>query len=367
MFVELKDASLLALFPRFLETTITSYTHPLAKSSSSSINEPTDALVFPPSLSLTRGVKPVSCHSHNDYWRPRPLYSAVHAGCIGVEADIWLYSDELYVGHTTSTLEPNRTFNHLYVRPLVEILDARNTRRTLKGETPNGVFLEAPHQTLVLLVDFKMDGQETWPFFMDQLNPLREKGYLTYYDGSRRVDGPVTVVGTGNAPFHLIASNSTHRDIFYDAPLARLSEGGGYMESYRPEFGHAFQAVKSVRSPSSASSSPYQNYDFTNSFYASASFMKSIGTCWAWMLSKSQVNTIRSHVRDAHEKGLYVRYWSSPTFPHGFRDRIWRLMIREGVDMLNTDDLVAATTKDWKWKGKWAWIESEGSEAAGEG
>jgi hypothetical protein len=34
---------------------------------------------------------PVGCHSHNDYWRRVPLYSALQAGCIGVEADVWLF------------------------------------------------------------------------------------------------------------------------------------------------------------------------------------------------------------------------------------------------------------------------------------
>jgi hypothetical protein len=29
---------------------------------------------------LTGDVKPVACHSHNDYWRKVPLYSALSAG-----------------------------------------------------------------------------------------------------------------------------------------------------------------------------------------------------------------------------------------------------------------------------------------------
>jgi hypothetical protein len=74
----------------------------------------------------TRNVQPIPCHSHNDYWRRVPLFDAIHAGCISVEADVWLFKerDELYVGHGTASLTPGRTFASLYINPLVELLDA---------------------------------------------------------------------------------------------------------------------------------------------------------------------------------------------------------------------------------------------------
>ncbi|KAI5296693.1 Histidine biosynthesis bifunctional protein hisB, partial [Ascosphaera pollenicola] len=238
---------------------------------------------------------------------PYPLYSAIHAGCIGVEADIWLYNQELYVGHTTSTLQPNRTLNSMYVKPLVEILDARNPpdQRT-NATSPNGIFMEAPQQTLVLLIDFKMDGDETWPYLMEQLNPLREKGYLTYFNGTTRVEGPVTVVGSGNAPYHLIVANSTYRDVFYDAPLAYLHQQPVSNNDEQRSQHHADSRSNSTRrshTPTSAPSS-LPAYDYTNSYYASASFKKFVGTCWGWLVSKAQLDTIRSHVHSAHERGL---------------------------------------------------------------
>lgn len=73
----------------------------------------------------TRNILPIPCHSHNDYWRRVPLLDAIHAGCISVEADVWLFKDreELYVGHGTSSLTRERTFNSLYINPLVDLLD----------------------------------------------------------------------------------------------------------------------------------------------------------------------------------------------------------------------------------------------------
>ena len=46
----------------------------------------------------TRDVVPIPCHSHNDYWRRVPVFDAIHWGCTGIEADVWLFDDELYVG-----------------------------------------------------------------------------------------------------------------------------------------------------------------------------------------------------------------------------------------------------------------------------
>jgi hypothetical protein len=89
---------------------------------------------------------------------------------------------------------------------------------------PRGVFDEAPDQTLVLLVDFKTNGRETFPVVLEQLQALREKDYLTYHDGTTLHSRPVTVVGTGNTPFDMITGMPSRRDIFFDAPLDEMWE-----------------------------------------------------------------------------------------------------------------------------------------------
>lgn len=78
----------------------------------------------------TKDILPIPCHSHNDYWRRVPLFDAIHAGCISVEADVWLFedSDELYVGHGTASLTPDRTLSSLYVNPLVDLLEKMYVR-----------------------------------------------------------------------------------------------------------------------------------------------------------------------------------------------------------------------------------------------
>lgn len=69
----------------------------------------------------------------------------------------------------------------------------------------------------------KTSGPETLAESQAQLQPLREINYPTHWNGKHRVMGLFTIVATGNAPFSsVLALNPTHRDIFFDAPLARL-------------------------------------------------------------------------------------------------------------------------------------------------
>ena len=53
---------------------------------------------------FTQGIMPKSVHSHNDYWRPKPFYSALSNGVISVEADVWLYNGTLYVSESPSEI-----------------------------------------------------------------------------------------------------------------------------------------------------------------------------------------------------------------------------------------------------------------------
>ncbi|KKK23558.1 hypothetical protein AOCH_004141 [Aspergillus ochraceoroseus] len=298
---------------------------------------------------VSRDIFAVGCHSHNDYWRRIPLYSALQAGCVGVEADVWLFDNELYVGHTTSSLTPSRTLKSLYIDPLMEILARQNPitpfHPTL-DHPPNGVFDTDPSQSLILLIDFKTDGEETWEYVYAQLAPFRERGYLTYFDGTGIVNGPITVVGTGNAPFNLVTANNTYRDIFFDAPLDLMADETDNRDAdaaHEERGDNAGQGLSGL-SPGDLEST---TFNMTNSYYASVSFKKSIGFPWMFRLSESQMSLIRAQIAGAHRRGLKVRYWGTPNWPRSLRNHIWEILVREGVDMLNVDDLQSATRKEW--------------------
>lgn len=135
------------------------------------------------------------CHSHNDYTRDVPLYDALSAGCMSVEADVWLYSGNLRVAHTDPG-NSGPTIQDLYINPLIALLDAHNP----KGGSSNGVYPQNSSQSFVLLIDFKSDGTTTWNAVYSALQPLRDAGYLSYWDASGFMSRPITFVASGNAP-----------------------------------------------------------------------------------------------------------------------------------------------------------------------
>lgn len=122
----------------------------------------------------------------------------------------------LYIGHEPQALTPNRTFGGLYIEPLVNILMDQNPKTPFtqqltlspayplcpRGSKARGVFDRDGGQTLYLFVDVKTDGFTTWPYVVQALEPLREKGWLTRVNGTTIINGPITVVGTGNSSVH---------------------------------------------------------------------------------------------------------------------------------------------------------------------
>lgn len=339
---------------------------------------------------FSRDINPIPCHSHNDYWRLVPLYSAIGAGCISVEADIWLFEEELYVGHSIASLTRNRTLHALYIDPLLSILSKQNPTTPFHDGrySLNGVFDTKPDQSLVLLIDFKTPGVDLWPYVLSALAPLRERRFLTHLDGDRIVERPITVVGTGNAPFELVSSKASNPDldVFYDAPIGVMDETGeiekpGALQeddSARLK-GSAINDVPFVRRRSpkdsrgpadgrtsiDSSVTPVQDlpnilstvaadsYNTTNSFYASGSFNDIFGHLIDNRFSSKQMKILRDQVRGAHRRGLKARYWELPYWPISLRNYVWDVLVKEGVDLLNVDDLKGATERDWRLPHSW--------------
>ncbi|KAL8715350.1 MAG: hypothetical protein Q9220_000683 [cf. Caloplaca sp. 1 TL-2023] len=328
---------------------------------------------------FSRGILPVPVHSHNDYWRKVPLYSAIEAGCMSVEADVWLFDGQLYVGHSLASLTPNRTLASLYIDPLVTILENQNPSTPLhpdSNSSHHGVFDTVPEQSLTLLIDFKTAGSALFPSVVAALQPLRSRGYLTHRNGTRILNRPVTVIGTGNTPFNMVESDATnpYHDIFFDAPLGAMWEGvpgeqipdgpkaeapvyGTDIDASMPELaatGHEQRgALDDVGQGKSGAPQDIDAYTTANSLYASVSFTQAVGHVLFGKLSEPQLALIRGHIRGAHRRGLKVRYWELPFWPIGLRNYIWDVLVKEGVDILNVDDLKAATKKDWSKRMGW--------------
>ncbi|KAJ5545574.1 hypothetical protein N7494_003159 [Penicillium frequentans] len=323
LFFSLAWCGLVYLFPDDLDFTLDAWVLPGGRPS-----------IF--SHWMTHGVTPVACHSHNDYWRQVPLHSALTAGCISIEADVYLSRNELLVGHSRHTLARGQNLPAMYLDPLLKMLQKHNTGsinlssdRHIVQDDVAGVFANDPSQSLILLVDFKFEGEHIWPHLVQNLEPLREAGYLTHFNGSSVVQRPITIVASGDAPFHHILDRNTSRDIFFDAPLGELS--------------HISPDLPTAEPP----------YNSNNSYYASVNFKEEIGSIRGNQFSQDQLAKIRHQVRVAHEHGLKVRYWGTPSWPRGLRNHVWHILVREGVDVINVDDLRDATQQDWRKHRSW--------------
>ncbi|CCH42287.1 putative secreted protein [Wickerhamomyces ciferrii] len=254
-------------------------------------------------------------HSHNDYWRDIPLYTALSYGVQSVEADVWHFEgdDTIYVGHHEAALNAERTFEATYINPLVQILTAANPNNTFTAsETkPNGVFDTDSGATLYLWVDLKTDGDTLIQYVIKALEPLREKGWLTTYTEGEGIKwGPITVVGTGNTPYDFVSSQKS-RDYFFDGPLKTLNSS--YPKELNP--------------------------------IASASLKKLIGTEDINIngLNDQQFDLLKTYIDEAHSQGIKTRLWDVPWWPVKLRNNLWRQILDAGSDFLNADDLEFAS------------------------
>lgn len=68
--------------------------------------------------SLTQGIIPKALHSHNDYWRQLPFYSALSVGAVSIEADVWLYNGTLHVSRRCFFFFFRKSDSSEHCRPL---------------------------------------------------------------------------------------------------------------------------------------------------------------------------------------------------------------------------------------------------------
>lgn len=182
--------------------------------------------------------------------------------------------------------------------------------------TKNGVFDTDSAQTLYLFVDVKTDGPSTFPAVVSALEPLRAGGWLTTYNGTI-TPGAVTVIGTGNTPLNQVQGVSP-RDYFFDANVALLSTS---------------------QSNITADVSPI----------ASTQFSRYVGTINGTEFNSTQLEIVEGHLSVAKSRGIGGRYWDTPAWPDSTRNAVWTELTRQGVALLNADDLLGAAGFTVQW------------------
>ena len=239
------------------------------------------------------GPKPlINAHAHNDYEHERPLFDALDHGFTSVEADIYLVDGDLFVAHGSKEIKPERTLRSLYLEPLKKRI-TQNTGR---------VYPKGPQ--FMLFIDIKTPSVATYKV-LDKIL-IGYKSIITSFDSKGRNDKAVIVYISGNRPRAFMES----QPLRYAAYDGRLSD----LNSDTPA---TLIPIISDRWPSHFS-------------YRGAGPMPG-----------DQKQKLKTIVETAHKKGRIVRFWSTPDRPSPERENLWRELLDCGVDLLNTDDLIA--------------------------
>ncbi|GAA6054698.1 hypothetical protein NBRC10513_003532 [Rhodotorula toruloides] len=288
---------------------------------------------------FSRNIPERRIHSHNDYWRDVPVYTALSHGALSIEADVWLNpkDDKLYVSHNVASLTRARTFSRLYIDQLVDLLSRANVHEeetaffdetdywTMENEReerrPWTSFYEGNLTPIQLLVDLKTRGNETYHAVLRELEPLRSRGWLTTRNGTHVEPGPVSVLLTGNGINLDVRSQvapQTSRDVFLDAPLLRLDE--------------TWQGIDGEQ----------YGWNSTLAPMASASFASATSWDGRRAIATTEETALSQLLQTAQKRGFKTRLWSTPRWPTHVRDRVWRTLYDLGTDWLDADDIEAA-------------------------
>jgi glycerophosphoryl diester phosphodiesterase len=245
------------------------------------------ALANAPAQNATPAVEPLAnAHSHNDYWRQRPLFDALDRGFTSVEADVFLVDGHLLVGHDREGLQAGKSLESLYLDAL------------LRRARENGGRIYQSSPRFFLLIDIKSDARVTYRRLNEALSTY--VAMLTSVERGKIHERAVTVVVSGNRlPFEEAAA----ADPRYAGLDGRISD----LDSDHP-----------------AHVMPMISDNWTNQF------------SWrgAGPMPVAEKAKLQAIVQRAHGAGRVVRFWATPE-----SEDAWRELRSAGVDLINTDEL----------------------------
>jgi Glycerophosphoryl diester phosphodiesterase family len=224
-------------------------------------------------------------HAHNDYEHARPLLDALDHGFCSVEADVYLVNGALLVAHDLKDVHPDRTLRSLYLDPLLKRV------RGNKGR----VYSAGPEFTL--MIDVKSEAVAANAAIDKVLRDYAEM--LTVFHRDRTEPKAVTVIISGNRDRAAMA-----------AQWPRLTGYDGRLQD--------------LDSTDPAQLVPLISADWRSSF------------TWrgAGEFPDAERQKLQQIVQKAHAAHRRVRFWGTPDSPD-----VWKILVSERVDLLNTDDL----------------------------
>ncbi|MFI4861080.1 MAG: hypothetical protein ACIAXF_10405 [Phycisphaerales bacterium JB063] len=248
-------------------------------------------------------------HAHNDYDHPVPLLTALDAGMLSIEADVFLRDGTLYVAHDEEDIQPDRTLQALYLDPLWQRFQERG------GTQPGHPFGGAVRDSgvpVLLMVDLKDRGHDAW---------LALESLLAQYPGLARhvkhpadehetqhsegmppptlTPGPVLAVVSGDRPIDAIA-RARSRYCGYDGRWPD-DAGSAAKAHLMPMVSMSARTLLDLAEPTD---DPEHTID----------------------------TTLRALSQDAATHGRLARIWATPDDPN-----TWQRLHNAGLQLINTD------------------------------
>jgi hypothetical protein len=246
-------------------------------------------IVFQLQAARSQSVPLPNAFAHNDYSHKHPLYDALQNGYTNIEADIFLRRDNLVVAHINPYFKSHRQLENLYLKPLLDHIN-ENGGQVYRGYA----------NPITLMIDIKTEANSTYVALKMVLEKYRL--ILTRYENGKIIPGLVTVVLSGHKPYDMIRGEES-RLAFIDEDLRRTARD-------------------------SSSANMYQ--------MASCKYSKLIHWNGNGEISASEQQRLCEYVTMAHKSGERVRLWASPD-----NKIVWNELLKCGVDLINTDKLVA--------------------------
>lgn len=215
-------------------------------------------------------------HAHNDYMHPVPFYTAWNAGFGSIEADVFPVNGVLLVSHSKEALQPQRTLDSLYLKPLLKELQ------------------QHPNRKVNLLIDIKVNYKESLQLLLQELKSLKK-----YLVSDKDRGKPVTILISGERPPPSEYKNYPNY-IFFDDDLRKS---------------HTPQEWKRVGLVSLS----FERYSKWNG---------------EGPLPKKDQDTLNYVIDSVHHAGKRIRFWAAPD-----NESSWRLQMKLGVDFIGTDKI----------------------------
>lgn len=229
-----------------------------------------------PEIIMAQEYSSSSIFSHNDYEQKTPFYNAYDHQIGFIEADVFLDDNGLLVAHSRSQLNPQRTLEVLYLKPLQE-----------KIKINNGNIYTDPLKTLTLMIDLKTEGISTLKAIADKLKTYPELLSCK----------TLTISISGNVP---------DRERWKDFPSFIYFDG-------RPEIDYTTNEL--------------QRISFISTSFGSHSTWK--GDASLPEADREKISALRDSV---HAKGKKLRFWGAPDVPAA-----WQTWMELNIDILGTD------------------------------